>query len=261
MRRRLLALNLALLAASVLGIWRLRVEYRRAVDRYRILQPPPAAAATLPAAQATPMAAAQAASYLDAAQKYLLSPDRNPTVVVAPPKVKPKPPLPQLFGVMSIGGGPTAFFAVPGAQRQKAVRLGETIGEFKLVAVASDQIELEWEGEKFQAQVSELMTGPAREQAPAASGATGGANAGGTLVGDAAINPPGAASSATPVNPAASGRPGDIRFGPEMQTATGTVYQAAPGETSPHGTVHQGKRKVVRQTPFGQQAWWEDIKP
>jgi hypothetical protein len=45
-----------------------------------------------------------------------------------------------------------------------------------------------------------------------------------------------------------------------MQGSSGTVYASPAGDTAPPGTVYQGKRKVVRQTPFGTQSWWEDVK-
>jgi hypothetical protein len=253
MRRRLLLLNAALLAAALAGLWRFRVEYRRAQDRYRLLQPA-AAPATPPPAPAHAAPAVQPATYLDAAQKYLFSPDRNPTVAVEPPKAKPRPPLPVLFGVMNIGTGPIALMSPAPNTRHKAIRLGESIGEFKLVAAGGDQITLEWEGEKIQAQVSDLLV--KQETQPAA---TSGVPGGGTITGPAALAPAAASPSgtATVLNP--SGRPGEFLIGNPIEGRPG-VYYSPPGDTAPAGTIHQGRRKVVRQTPFGAQAWWEDVK-
>jgi hypothetical protein len=253
MKRRLLLLNAALVAAAAVGLWRFRVEYRRAQDRYRLLQPAAAPAPPPPALAAAPPPL-QPATYFDAAQKYLFSPDRNPTVAVEPPKVKPRPPLPALFGVMNIGTGPIALMAPAGNARHKAIRIGDSIGEFKLLAAGGDQITLEWEGEKIQAQVSDLLV---KQEAPGA--ATAGAAAGGTITGPAALAPSGASqgNAATVLNPA--GRQGEIVIGNPIEGRPGTYY-STPGDTAPSGTVHQGRRKVVRQTPFGTQAWWEDVK-
>jgi hypothetical protein len=252
-RRRLIILNVALFAATAVGLWRFRSDYRQAQERYGVLRlaAPAPAPAPKPASPAPPV---QPGSFLDAAAKYLFSPDRNPTVVVEAPKVKPRPELPVLYGVLDVGGGPIALLAAKPNERHKPVRVGESIGDFKLLAAASDQITLEWEGEKIEAAVAELRPRLAPE-APAAGGAAAAASAGG---GAAAPGP--ASKNATVLSPNISGRPGEYLIGAPMQGAAGTIYASPPGDTAPHGTVHQGKRKVVRQTPFGQQSWWEDVQ-
>jgi len=252
MKRRLLVVNGVLLVAAGIGLWRFRVEYRRSQERYRVLTPqrapvPPA----VPPAQLPPPV--QPAAYFDAAQRYLFSPDRNPNVAVEPPKAKPRPPLPVLFGVMNLGTGPIALMAANASGAHKSIRIGEAIGEFKLVDAGGDKITLEWEGGKIQAQVSDLLV----KQAAAPQQAAGTSNAGGTITGPAAYAPPGAGNSATVVNP--TGRPGEYAVGSPIEGRPGTYY-APPGDTAPPGTVFQNKRKVLRQTPFGSQAWWEDVK-
>ena len=251
MKRRLLVVNAVLLVAAGIGLWRFRAEYRQSQERYRVLTPPraPVPPAVPPAQMPPPV---QPASYFDAAQKYLFSPDRNPNIAVEPPKVKPRPALPVLFGVMNLGTGPIALMAANATGAHKPIRIGEPIGEFKLVAAGGDKITLEWEGEKIQAQVSDLLVKPA---AAAQQQAGGTMNAGGTLSGPAALAP--AANAATVVNP--SGRPGEYVVGNPIEGRPGTYY-APPGDTAPAGTVFQNKRKVLRQTPFGSQAWWEDIR-
>jgi len=248
MKRRLLVVNGVLLVAAGIGLWRFRVEYRQSQERYRVLTPPRAPVPpAVPTAQLPPPV--QPASYFDAAQKYLFSPDRNPNVAVEPPKVKPRPPLPVLFGVMNLGTGPIALMAANATAGHKPIRIGEPIGEFKLVAAGGDKITLEWEGEKIHAQVSDLLV---KQAAAPPQQAAGTANAGGTLSGAAALAP-----APTVVNP--TGRPGEYSVGSPIDGRPGTYY-APPGDTAPAGTVFQNKRKVLRQTPFGSQAWWEDVK-
>lgn len=251
MKRRLLVVNGVLLVAAGIGLWRFRVEYRQSQERYRVLTPPRAPVPpAVPPAQLPPPV--QPATYFDAAQKYLFSADRNPNVAVEPPKVKPRPALPALFGVMNLGTGPIALMAANASGAHKPIRIGEAIGEFKLVAAGGDKITLEWEGEKIHAQVSDLLVKQAApQQAP------GTANAGGTISGPAALAPPGAGNAATVVNPA--GRPGEYLVGSPIEGRPGTYYAPA-GDTAPPGTVFQNKRKVVRQTPFGSQTWWEDVR-
>ena len=248
MRRRLLAVNAALLLLAGAGLWKLRIDYQRARERYRILSAAPAAHKHLPPPPPAPAPApVQPASYLDAAANYLFSPDRNPTVVVEPPKVKPRPTLPLLFGVMNLGGGPIAIMAEKQNAPHKTVRVGEMIGEFKLLGVDQDAISLEWDGQPIRAHVSDVLVRPSA------------AEGGGSSASAAAAPAPGAAG-ATLMNTSASGRPGEYVIGGPQQTATGTIYISPPGDTAPHGAIYQGKRKVVRQTPFGSQSWWEDVK-
>ena len=255
MKRRLILVNLALAVAIAAGLWRFRVEYRRAQDRYGVLQAPHAPAPP-PPVPAQPPHPVQPAAYFDAAQKYLFSPDRNPNVVVEPPKVKPRPALPVLFGVMNVGAGPIALMAVDPAAKHKSVRIGESIGEFKLTAAGGDEIVLEWEGEKIHAQVSDLLVKQTPQQTASAGGGPGSGN--GTITGPAALNPPGAANNnSTVLNPNA--RPGEFLVGGPIEGRPGTYYSPA-GDSAPQGTVFQGRRKVVRSTPFGAQSWWEDIR-
>lgn len=253
MRRKLLLVNLTLAALAMAGLWKLRVDYRRARERYQILRPvavPAAAASHLPPLSGLPPV--QPATYLDAAEKFLLSQDRNANVVVEPPKVKPRPALPQLFGVLTLGGSPIAIMAAAPSAPHKTVRVGETIGEFKLLAAAGDRITLEWEGQTIEAQVSDVLARPSGAETasgagPGAPGMPSGTNSG---------------SGPNVINPNASARPGEFLIGAPMQGAGGsTIYISPPGDSAPQGTVYQGKRKVVRQTPFGTQSWWEDVRP
>lgn len=247
MRRRLLALNLALVALGALGLWRLRVERRRAFERYRILSPAPGGRQAPPAEPSGP-GPVHPAAYLEAAEKFLFSADRNPTVVVEPPKVKPRPALPQLFGVMNLGAGPIAIMAPAPNTPHKSVRIGETVGEFKLLAAGGDKISLEWEGQTIEAQISEVLVRAAADAAQtSALGAPASAAPAG--VGPTVVNPSGE-----------TGRPTVSLIGPAVQGSSGVIYQSQPGDNAPHGTIFQGKRKVVRTTPFGTQSWWEDIK-
>lgn len=249
MRRKLLIVNLALVALAAGGLWKLRVDYRQAWERYKVLNAEAGRGTVHGAPMGEPagLPPVQPAAFLEAAEKHLFSPDRNPTVVVEPKKVKPRPALPQLFGVMSLAGSPIAIMAEKQGAPHKTIRLGETIGEFKLLAAAGDQITLEWEGQKIEAQVSEVLVQPASQEATRGSSPI------------LPSGPPPAASQGATVTNPTSGR-GEFLIGPQVQTATGTIYQSPPGDSAPHGTVYQGKRKVVRQTPFGTQSWWEDVK-
>ena len=238
MRRKLLVVNLALIALAGAGVWRFRTDYWGAMGRYRVLHPAPAPPVKTAAAEPPSPGPIQPASYLDAAGRVLFSPDRNPTVVVETPKVKPRPALPQLYGVMNLGEGPIAIMAASPQAAHKTVHVGETIGEYKLVSAAGDEITLEWDGQSIHAQISDVLVRPS--DAPQAGPAA-----------------PAAAASPVVNN---AGRPGEYAIGPATQGQNGTIYQSPQNDTAPDGTIYQGKKKVVRQTPFGTQSWWEDVK-
>ena len=106
MKRKLILLDLVLLAAIGAAVWRLRQNWVEAREREQALLnrrvKPLALPPVFKAPRVEPVAAA---GYADIALKMLFSKDRNPTVVVeakpAPPP-KPMPPLPVLYGVMNL---------------------------------------------------------------------------------------------------------------------------------------------------------------
>lgn len=240
MKGRLLALNIAL-AIAWIGLTAYLYQRWRAGEarNAEILR----RASTGPAAQAIELkkeadAPVRAASYFEAAEKMLFSRDRNPTVVVEapPPEKKPMPPLPNAFGVMNLGDGPVAFLALKG-QPQRGYKVGEAVGDFKLAAADARELTFEWEGERVTRKLDELR-GVAVELTQAS-----------------AADPP---APNTPAAPSVSGREsGPPKFGADMSA---TVKFCAPDDTSAEGTVHQGYRKVYRQTPFSKACFWEKVE-
>lgn len=77
---------------------------------------------------------------------------------------------------------------------------------------------------------------------------------GNPFVGKVYSDPPPPAPAAPPA-PSPPANP----IGPPVE-GLACVYFPAVGDTSPAGTVFEGKRKVVRMTPFGSQSWWECVK-
>src|SRR5262249_60929960 len=130
------------------GGWQLRKQAQDFHQRERMtLGNKPRTSAAPPPPPATPAPAVAASSYLEIAQKMLWSRDRNSQVIVDPPKKqegKPLPPLPGGHGVMNFDGPLVMMSEKPGA-RQRGVRPGEKIGNFKLVSVDSEQLTLAFE--------------------------------------------------------------------------------------------------------------------
>ena len=238
MRSKLLLLNLVLVAAiAVLG-WQLRQQWVAAKAREQALGksklkpfPAPPRAVTKPADPVT------AAPYSDIAQKRLFSKDRNPTVVVEtppPPPPKPVPPLPALYGVMTLPDGPTAIMAERAGPAHHGFRAGEKIGEFTLLSVDNQKIVLGWEDKVIEKKVDDLLERNA-PMSPVASEARGAA-------------PP---ANAPPAAPKGEPAPG-LDIGKGMRACQ-------PGDSSPPGTVTDGMKKVLVPGPFGSSCWWEPV--
>lgn len=242
MNRRLILLDLALVALIALAGWRLRQNWLEARKRESVVlrvpqkpQPPPPFG---PLPRVEPLAAA---AYLDVAQKMLFSGDRNPTVVVEAAKPKPLPAFPVAHGVLNLGDGPVAILSEKPGSPHRGYQPGEKIGEFKLVAVNPRELVFEWEGQRIAKKVDELRERTASEPGVAAAAAAAESGRSGPVEG----------ISTTVV----AERP----LGPG-ESAGGGVRACQPGDSTPPGTVVDGMRKVVSVSPFGRVCRWEPVK-
>jgi hypothetical protein len=207
--------------------------------------------------------AAMPADYIDVANKMLFSKDRNPTVVVEPPKAPPEPPMPALptySGQMAIGPDPVIFLN-PVANVQRSYHAGEQVGDFKIVRFDDEKIDLEWNGKSIERKLEELRP----KQVVAQAGGT-------------AVRPPNspepavaaAAQTSGPSNPVTSlggSKPGDSNSGNDASEdgmlgppLPGGLRSCVPADTSPAGTVHSGYRKVQSMSIFGASCQWEPTK-
>lgn len=235
MRGKLLVLNLALLVALAMITRELRTHWRAAREREQAMRSkqvkPPAPP---PVTQTAPPPPIMAAGYLDVAQQTLFSKDRNPNVVVEQEKPKPVPPFPKLFGVMNLGDGAFAILS-DGPNSQKPFRPGDKVGEFKLAEIQAESLVFEWDQKKFAKKFTELQEKaadrPMAESTPRQAAA-----------------PP---TPAAPVTPAKAGPGADMGGG---------LAACNPNDPSPAGTVVDGKRKVVTESPFGKVCRWEPVR-
>lgn len=244
---RLFLLNVLLLAGiamATLHLLELRDEAGRREEMVRESAP------KLPAAKGTTAAPLPertvAANYLDVAARLLFSKDRNPTVIIAPPPEKKQPEFPLAYGVLMVADPPIIMMSAKKGQAQKGYRMGDKIGDFRIVKFDARTIVLDWDGEKItknladladrDAQTAALLAGKSEQNvAPApASGA-------GTQV----LSQPAAAEAK--------------QSGPGVDTGGG-VRACAAGDTTPAGTVQDGYRKIVSETPFGKVCRWEQVK-
>jgi hypothetical protein len=241
LRKKLLLLNVVLLALIAAVSWRLRQEWREARAREQkvlrqALKPVPA-----PPVSALPQPKpVTAAAYDDIAQKVLFSKDRNPvvTIEVAPPK--PLPPFPVSHGVMNLGDGPMILLSEQPGKPHRAYTPGDKIGEYKLVAANNEEIVLEFDGRQVKKRLDELIDRSAKEEPSPAPGAARRSSA---------AQP--AAQHASPAAGSQSG-PGVVM--------SGEVRACLPGDTAPAGTVSNGLRKVITESPFGKVCRWEPVR-
>jgi hypothetical protein len=237
-RKKLFLLDVALAVLTAFAGYEARAKWLEARKRAEVVlgqtlkpQPPP------PYTPAKPPQPLTATAYSPVAQQMLFSPDRNPTVVVEVVAPKQMPELPALYAVIDLGEGTTAIMAKKAGDPHQEVRIGQPIGDFKLLAVDSRQVVLEWDGKTLTKRVEELLD---RKR-----------------VASSAAPPAAAPRVSAPAAVASSAAP--VLSAPGMD-AGGGLRMCQPGDTSPAGTVSGGYRKVVTAGPFGGNCRWEQIK-
>jgi len=243
--RKLLTLNVALLALAIYGGFQLHSQWAAAksrelaVRRYQAKAIPAAPLAALPQEPAV-----LPSGYKDVAINDLFDQSRNPNVPVEPPPPppppKPVPPLPAFHGMMDIGDGPIAMMSPAGSSVQQEVRAGGMIGEFKLVDFNRQEIALEWDGKVIHKRVDEVADrGSGDDQrGPAVMAA-------GTVL-------PGILNTQAPQE--APKR--DLGPGPGD---AGARRPCQANDSSAAGTVTDGYRKVVIPTLFGNTCYWDPV--
>jgi hypothetical protein len=236
-RRKLLLLEIVLLASVVLAGGRVREKWLEARKREaavlgRPLKPLPPP----PYSPSEPPERLTAGNYLGVAEHMLFTADRNPTVVVEVAPPKPMPALPVVYGVIDLGEGPLAIMSVkPGASHEE-VRRGEKIGEFVLMALNAEEITLDWDGQAITKRVVDLVDRSAPPPAPSGQ----------------------QAAAAGPVKPQVSVT-GPQRTGPGDDVGTG-IRRCIPGDPTPVGTIVNGYRKAIVRNPMGEICRWEPVK-
>jgi hypothetical protein len=251
LNRKVLLLNLALLALIGVLVWQLRLR-RRAAEAHEhavidkggqsraLLAPPPPA----------PVSPVAPAEYIDSVQKMLFAKDRNPNVIVdppPPPKPAPPPPpmpaLPRYYGQIHFCGDPEIILSPSASNSQKGYAVGDKIGEFQVVAFDQDTITFDWNGQLVEKKLSDLGV---KEAQPVQQ--------------QAALAPAQAAQTNTVVaigaGPSANGSP------PAVGADIGGGFHACtnPDDGAPSGTVVGGYRKTINQGLMGKSCFWEQVK-
>jgi hypothetical protein len=240
LKLKFIALNVLLVLALVAIVWQARVRWNEAQSKRRdnlsVKVKPIAAPPITPVPKP---GAAPATNYADVATKDLFSKDRNPTVVIEPPKIeapKPMPPLPVVYGVLGLPSGTKAIMSEKAGLAIRSVHAGDTIGEFKIAALDPRNVTFDWDGKQISRKIEDLIdrsNGPGSGSAQSAT----------------VQSSPAAGAAAPPPQPA------NVPAGPGKDVGGG-YYACVPGDTSPSGTVVNGFKKESMPTPFGPKCNW-----
>jgi hypothetical protein len=240
LKRRIVILNVVLAAVAVFAGVQLRNEWLAAKAREAATLPGrPVKPGPVPPYTALPGAGpVLAAGYSLIPQKFLFDPSRNSTVVevvvvTPPPPAKPMPALPRFHGEMNLDGIMAVLSETPNSP-QKFMKPGETIGEFKLLDVNTQELVFEWDGQTIHKGLNELTDrGGASSDSRASSSAT------------QAAPPPAAPVFKTPLGPGAATPQG--------------FKMCLPNDSTSEGAVVDGFRKIMLATPFGVSCRWDPV--
>lgn len=244
MTRKLILLDLALVALLGYLGWKMRQEWIEAHERTlafsmtKVVQAPRQSFPPKPR-----VAPLSAIAYSDVAQLDLFSKDRNPQVVVdavAPPKPKPLPVFPVARGVLLWDGTPpTVLLSMRSGSPARAFRAGDRIGEWKIVSLDNQFVVFDWDGQEFKKRIDELMDRSAAV---------------------AEVAPTSAAAASNAAAPKVQSLSDSSKNGKFVDVGSTDTKGCTPGDDSPAGTVTDGFKKVVSQTPFGSACRWEQVK-
>jgi hypothetical protein len=256
MRQQKWIVNVVLLAMTVFLGMKLRGDWARTAQTQKAadaLDKPMAVSPTAPNLSVAPVPGAELI-----AENNLFSPDRN-NVQAQIVETTPAPPDPLLLGSMNLGSGPVALMIDGAAQPNtpaRSVRIGETIGGYRLVKVGDTYVMVEWEGQQKRVDV---QTAVRQISGPATSAA---AKAGGTTMGTQQTKP-GPTVTVGPGAPSRTVLPykGVTSTGNPEARSSSDMFGLGVQDNYPAGTVMDGWKKVEHPWPFGgKQVWWEKVK-
>jgi hypothetical protein len=249
MKARLTWLDFLLAALLVLGCWAVVAQYRKSASRVRIFETEPVAK-NIPASPAIPTAPpVYAADYVTISGRLFFVATRDARrgsslerveAVGAGPAL-----LPVLFGIADLGEGPSALLAAAPGARARWISPGASIGGYLLREISDTELVFARGGRSFAFSPTELRAGRVRLPARPA-GAVG------------VRRPQSPRVSRAPVTARLSATRNGHRIGTEFRPGR---FAADAGDGAGDGTVFEGYVRRVRETPFGEQHWWEKRDP
>ena len=253
MNRKLIVLNVVLLALAGWFFWMLRLKWIELhKHEHTVLALSPAVQKRL--APPVPMQLPNkmlSVDYNEIVQRTLFAKDRNPNVIVDPPPAPPPPPppppmpaLPAYYGSINFGD-PIVLLKLPkGVQKQ--YHAGEKVGPFQLVSFDREKIVFDWDGKKVERKPEELKEKEAAPQEAAAAPVQ---------------QPVAPAASASGVKSIGGEKNDTLKDSEKLGPQNGDIRQCVTGDTSPVGTVIDGFKKKITTNMFGQTCMWEPVNP
>lgn len=248
MNRKIIFLNVVLLALAGWLFWMLRVKWLELHQhehtvlalspRVRKLMYPPSPPLSKPIA---------ATDYNEVAQKMLFAKDRNPNVIVDPPPPPPPapppppmPPLPAYYGTIALFGDPVVLLSLPKGP-QKKYHVGDKVGPFQLVSFNREKVVFDWNGQTVERKPEEL-----KEQASAVQAEV------------AEVAP----TRVEPLKLIPDPPPNAPKISEKIGADNGAgVRQCVTGDATPVGTVIDGYKKVETMNMFGKTCMWLAVNP
>lgn len=237
MKRNLVLINLLLVILSVVLAQQLRSDWARFQIDNNLTHLKPAKANTAPGTL-SPDLPVGVANYSTIVDKHLFAQDRNNIIPPEPPpeeRAKPLVPKPLLMGIMDLGEEQFAWMASSDPKEDKEyrkVKVGETLGEYKLVEIMDQKVLMDAAGQEVEVRLNEPSRVVARDTGPVATGPTDAHRV--TSIGGSPSTTP-----STTVGSPASGQPRP--------------------ENVPAGTIINGRKKVVVPSPFGPMTSWVEV--
>ena len=170
--------------------------------------------------------------------------DRNNQIVVEEEKLKPAPPVPIVFGTMNLGGKYEALMAEggqPGRPAFRRVKDGEHIGDYSVIEIGDEKVVVEFRGEKKTINVYQSANSVPRPEVRSGTPAS-----------------PVVESVAAPQQQQQASQPTSAQASSSGSATPGIVVPSNDPYTKI--TIEGNRRKIERQTPFGTQVGYEDIK-
>ena len=223
------------------GGWAVWTGARQAASRHEVFSTP---ASSPSAGQVPPEPLARAvrpAAYSAISSKNPFSAKRGslPRSPSRPARQLPADPLPVLSGIANLGDGPAALLAAQAGSKARWVAAGEQVGGYRLEAIQGDRLTFSFGGRRVSVSAKDLQDESRRR----------------------AARPRAASPRPVARNPASTGvlsgtRPSRTRFRIGAEFRPGR-FAADATDGAADGTVYEGYVRRIRQSPFGEQHWWE----
>jgi hypothetical protein len=168
-----LLLDALLLAGCVWLGMHFRNQWHATAEANQVSKIVPPSVALKQAMEKQKTAEALQRNYLVIASQNLFSADRNDQIAKEAAE-KPRPPKPILFGVMNLTDVQLALMSTPDSRVLRSLKVGETIGEYKLTKILMNKVELQYGNEIVEATTEEQPKFVAAPNAPAAQSGSGG---------------------------------------------------------------------------------------